>query len=112
MEFKVVNGSREVDGPSRADVRDARGPEGIRGLTNDNKVFAALAACGTRPASAGSSPVGTLCRAWGNPVPVPARRPGGRGLPRGGSRAFAAGFVYEGTDIDAELKRLKEIAFK
>ena len=88
---------------------------GFEKMTNDNKVFASpFAACkdatGKRWVIAGWERCG---RAWGNPPcpclhadPVVEECPPGQTKSVRGWLSF-----YEGTDIDAELKRLKAVAF-
>jgi peptidoglycan/xylan/chitin deacetylase (PgdA/CDA1 family) len=117
MEFKVTNGSDERLTGLRVQmcVMLAR-LKGFDQLTNNNKVFAApFAACkdatGTRWVITGWERCG---RAWGNP-PCPCLHadPVVEDCPPGATRGVRGWLsFYEGTDIDAELKRLKEVAFK
>jgi hypothetical protein len=89
---------------------------GFEKRTNENKVFAPpFAACkdatGKRWIITGWERCG---RAWGNP-PCPCLHadPVVEDCPPGQTRTVHGWLsFYEGTDIDAELKRLKEIEFK
>jgi peptidoglycan/xylan/chitin deacetylase (PgdA/CDA1 family) len=117
MQFKVTNGSPEKLTGLRVQMCVMlAGLKGFEGLTNENKVFAApFAACkdatGKRWVITGWERCG---RAWGNP-PCPCLHadPVVEDCPAGESRRVRGWLsFYEGADIDAELKRLKEIAFK
>jgi len=117
MEFRVVNGSAEKLTGLRVQMCVMlAGLKGFDQLTNENKVFAApFAACkdatGKRWVITGWERCG---RAWGNP-PCPCLHadPVVEDCPAGESRGVR-GWIsfYEGTDIVAELKRLKEVAFR
>jgi peptidoglycan/xylan/chitin deacetylase (PgdA/CDA1 family) len=117
MEFRVSNGSAdELTGLRVQMCVMLAGLTGFDKQTNENKVLAApFAACrdatGKRWVITGWERCG---RAWGNPAcpcmhadPVVADCPPGATESVRGWLSF-----YEGTDIDAELKRLKEVAFK
>jgi peptidoglycan/xylan/chitin deacetylase (PgdA/CDA1 family) len=117
MEFRVTNGSdRKLTGLRVQMCVLLAGLAGFQRRTNDNKVFAApFAACkdttGKRWVITGWQRCG---RAWGNPPcpclhadPVVEDCPPGQTRGVGGWLSF-----YEGTNIEAELKRLKAVAFK
>jgi peptidoglycan/xylan/chitin deacetylase (PgdA/CDA1 family) len=117
MEFRITNGGTAKLTGLRVQMCVLLG--GLTGFdtrTNENKVFAApFAACkdttGKRWIMTGWERCG---RAWGNP-PCPCMHADPEVedcLP--GATASVRGWLsfYEGTDIDAELKRLKEVAFK
>jgi hypothetical protein len=117
MEFKVTNGSAEKLTGLRVQMCVMLANlKGFDALTNDNKVFASpFAACkdatGKRWIITGWERCG---RAWGNP-PCPCMHADPvveDCLP--GETKNVRGWLsfYEGTDIDAELKRLKEVAFQ
>jgi peptidoglycan/xylan/chitin deacetylase (PgdA/CDA1 family) len=117
MEFRVTNAGAEKLTGLRVQmcVMLAR-LAGFDTRTNENKVFAApFAACkdttGKRWVITGWERCG---RAWGNP-PCPCMHadPVLEDCPPG-EAASVRGWLsfYEGSDIDAELKRLKEVAFK
>ena len=117
MEFKVTNGSGEKLTGLRVQMCVMlAGLKDFDQLTNNNKVFAApFAACkdatGKRWVITGWDRCG---RAWGNP-PCPCLHadPVVEECPPGETKSVRGWLsFYEGTDIDAELKRLKEIAFK
>jgi peptidoglycan/xylan/chitin deacetylase (PgdA/CDA1 family) len=117
MEFKVTNGSAEKLTGLRVQMCVMlAGLKEFDGLTNNNKVFAApFAACkdatGKRWIITGWERCG---RAWGNP-PCPCLHadPVVEDCPAGQTKSVRGWLsFYEGTDIDAELKRLKEIALK
>jgi len=115
MEFRVTNGSAgPLTGLRVQMCVMLAGLAGFEGRTNDNKVFAApFAACkdetGRRWVVTGWE---RCARAWGNP-PCPCMHADPvveDCLP--GKTKSVRGWLsfYKGTDIDAELKRLKEIA--
>jgi peptidoglycan/xylan/chitin deacetylase (PgdA/CDA1 family) len=117
MEFRVTNGGAEKLTGLRVQMCVMLGNcTGFAKRTNENKAFAApFAACkdvtGRRWVIAGWERCG---RAWGNPPcpcmhadPVLEDCPPGKTTSVRGWLSF-----YEGTDIEEELKRLKEIAFK
>jgi peptidoglycan/xylan/chitin deacetylase (PgdA/CDA1 family) len=117
MEFRVNNGSTEKLTGLRVQMCVMlSGLTGFESRTNDNKVFAApFAACkdatGKRWVITGWERCG---RAWGNP-PCPCLHadPVVEDCPPGATRSVRGWLsFYEGTDIDTELKRLKEIAFR
>jgi peptidoglycan/xylan/chitin deacetylase (PgdA/CDA1 family) len=117
MEFRVSNGSdRKLTGLRVQMCVMLAGLGGFEKRTNDNKVFAApFAACkdktGKRWVITGWQRCG---RAWGNP-PCPCLHadPVVEDCPPGQARAVRGWLsFYEGTDIQAELKRLKAVAFK
>ena len=116
MEFRVTNGSAERLAGLRVQMCVMLAHlTGFDERTNENKVFAApFAACkdstGKRWVITGWERCG---RAWGNP-PCPCMHADpvlADCLP--GATASVRGWLsfYEGTDLDAELKRLKEVAF-
>jgi peptidoglycan/xylan/chitin deacetylase (PgdA/CDA1 family) len=117
MEFRVTNGSADKLTGLRVQMCVMLGSlTGFDRRTNENKVFAApFAACrdatGKRWVLTGWEQCG---RAWGNP-PCPCMRadPVVEDC-RPGETKSVHGWLsfYEGTDIDAELKRLKQVAFK
>jgi peptidoglycan/xylan/chitin deacetylase (PgdA/CDA1 family) len=117
IEFRVTNGSdQKLTGLRVQMCVMLAALKGFDGRTNDNKVFAApFAACkdatGKRWIITGWERCG---RAWGNP-PCPCLHadPVVEDCPPGQTRAVR-GWVsfHEGTDIDAELKRLKAVAFR
>ena len=117
MEFAIKNGSdAKLTGLRVQMCVMLAGLPGFEKQTNDNKVFASpFAACkdeaGRRWIITGWEHCG---RAWGNP-PCPCLHadPVIEDCPPGETRSVS-GWVsfFEGTDIDAELKRLKESAFK
>jgi len=116
MELWVSNGSEERLTGLRAQMCVMlKGLSGFEGRTNDNKVFAKpLAACrdqaGRRWVITGWEP---CVRAWGNP-PCPCLHsdPQVPDCPPGETRRVR-GWIsfYEGADIDAELRRLRDVAF-
>ena len=117
MEFRVTNGSAEKLTGLRVQMCVMlAGLTGFDERTNDNKVFAApFAACkdatGKRWVITGWERCG---RAWGNP-PCPCLHadPVVEDCPPGETRSVRGWLsFYEGTDIDAELKRLKAVAFE
>jgi peptidoglycan/xylan/chitin deacetylase (PgdA/CDA1 family) len=117
MEFKVTNGSdQKLTGLRVQMCVMLGGLSGFEKRTNDNKVFAApFAVCkdatGKRWVITGWERCG---RAWGNP-PCPCLHadPVVEDVPPGESKSVRGWLsFYEGNDIDAELKRLKEVAFK
>ena len=117
MEFRVTNGSAEKLTGLRVQMCVMlAGLTGFDERTNDNKVFARpFAACkdatGKRWIITGWERCG---RAWGNP-PCPCLHadPVVEDCPPGETKAVRGWLsFYEGTDIDAELKRLKEVAFE
>jgi peptidoglycan/xylan/chitin deacetylase (PgdA/CDA1 family) len=117
MEFKVSNGSeRKLTGLRVQMCVMLAGLAGFEKRTNDNKVFAApFAACrdatGKRWVIVGWQRCG---RAWGNP-PCPCLHadPVVEDCPPGQARSVRGWLSYsEGEDIQAELKRLKAVAFK
>jgi peptidoglycan/xylan/chitin deacetylase (PgdA/CDA1 family) len=116
MEFAVTNGSdQKLTGLRVQMCVMLAGLSGFEKPTNDNKVFTSpFAACkdatGRRWVITGWERCG---RAWGNP-PCPCLHadPVVEDCPPGESRSVRGWLsFYEGTDVDAELKRLKPIAF-
>lgn len=116
MEFRVTNGSdQKLTGLRVQMCVMLAGLAGFDKPTNDNKVFASpFAACkdatGKRWVITGWERCG---RAWGNP-PCPCLHadPVVEDCPPGESRSVRGWLsFYEGTDVDAELKRLKAVAF-
>jgi len=116
MEFTVTNGTSEKLTGLRVQMCVMlAGLTGFDKLTNDNKVFASpFAACkdgtGKRWVVTGWERCG---RAWGNP-PCPCLHADQvvEDCPPGESRSVRGWLsFYEGADIDAELKRLKAVAF-
>jgi len=117
MEFRVTNGSdQKLTGLRVQMCVMLAGLTGFDKPSNENKVFASpFAACkdatGKRWVVTGWERCG---RAWGNP-PCPCLHadPVVEDCPPGESRSVRGWLsFYEGTDIDAELKRLKPIAFE
>lgn len=117
MQFTVTNGTAEKLTGLRVQMCVMlAGLTGFEKLTNENKVFAApFAACkdatGKRWVITGWERCG---RAWGNP-PCPCLHadPVVEDCPPGETRSVRGWMsFYEGTDIDAELKRLKAVAFE
>jgi len=117
MEFRVSNGSEQnLTGLRVQMCVMLAGLTGFDKLTNENKVFASpFAACkdatGKRWIITGWERCG---RAWGNP-PCPCLHadPVVEDCPAGETKTVRGWLsFYEGTDIDAELKRLKTIAFE
>ncbi len=117
MEFRVCNGSdRKLTGLRVQMCVMLAGLAGFRRRTNDNKVFAApFAACkdttGKRWIIVGWQRCG---RAWGNP-PCPCLHadPVVEDCPPGQTKGVRGWLsFYEGSDIQAELKRLRTIAFR
>jgi peptidoglycan/xylan/chitin deacetylase (PgdA/CDA1 family) len=117
MEFRVTNGGAERLTGLRVQMCVMLGNlTGFDARTNDNKVLAApFAACrdatGKRWVITGWERCG---RAWGNP-PCPCMHadPVLEDCPPGETKAVRGWLsFYEGTEIDAELKRLKGIAFE
>lgn len=117
MVFAVKNSSSETLTGLRVQMCVMlAGLKGFDGLTNDNKVFAApFAACkdanGKRWIVTGWERCG---RAWGNP-PCPCLHadPVIEDCPPGETKSVRGWLsFYEGEDIDAELKRLKAVAFE
>lgn len=116
MEFRVTNGSEQKLTGLRVQMCVMlAGLSGFETRTNDNKVLAApFAACkdttGKRWIITGWERCG---RAWGNP-PCPCLHadPVVEECPPGQSKAVR-GWIsfYEGTDVEAELRRLKTVAF-
>src|SRR5262249_57290296 len=115
MEFRVANGSGErLTGLRVQMCVMLAGLAEFEPRTNDNKVFAApFAACkdgsGRRWVVTGWERCG---RAWGNP-PCPCLHadPVVEDCPPGQTRTVRGWLsFYEGTDIDAELKRLAKAA--
>lgn len=113
MEFTVTNGSdAKLTGLRVQMCTMLAGLTGFEKLTNDNKVFAApFAACkdesGRRWIITGWQRCG---RAWGNP-PCPCLHadPVVEDCPPGERRSVRGWLsFYEGTEIDAELKRLRK----
>jgi peptidoglycan/xylan/chitin deacetylase (PgdA/CDA1 family) len=116
MEFTVTNGlDQKLTGLRVQMCVMLAGLAGFDKLTNDNKVFASpFAACkdatGKRWVVTGWERCG---RTWGNP-PCPCLHadPVVEDCPPGESRSIRGWLsFYEGTDVDAELKRLKAVAF-
>ncbi|HJZ60283.1 MAG TPA: hypothetical protein VKE74_35395, partial [Gemmataceae bacterium] len=116
MEFRVANGSGErLTGLRVQMCVMLAGLAEFEPRTNDNKVFAApFAACkdgsGRRWVVTGWERCG---RAWGNP-PCPCLHadPVVEDCPPGQTRTVRGWLsFYEGTDIDAELKRLAKAEF-
>jgi len=117
MEFRVTNGTdQKLTGLRVQMCVMLAGLSGFDRLTNDNKVFAfPFAACkdatGKRWVITGWERCG---RAWGNP-PCPCLHadPVVEDCPPGETKAVRGWLsFYEGTEIDAELKRLKAVAFE
>jgi peptidoglycan/xylan/chitin deacetylase (PgdA/CDA1 family) len=117
MVFKVTNGTdQKLTGLRVQMCVMLAGLTGFEKQTNDNKVFASpFAACkdatGKRWVITGWERCG---RAWGNP-PCPCLHadPVVEDCPSGESRSVRGWLsFYEGTDIEAELKRLKAVAFE
>jgi hypothetical protein len=117
MEFRVTNGSGEKLTGLRVQMCVMlAGLTGFDKMTNDNKVFASpFAACkdatGKRWVVTGWERCG---RAWGNPpCPCVHADPVVEDCPAGETRSVRGWLsFYEGTDIDAEFKRLKAVAFE
>ena len=86
---------REAHRPARADVRDARGPDRLRQRDQRQQGLrrAVRRVQGRDRQALDHHRLGAVRPGLGQPaVPVPARRPGGRGLPAGPDEvAFAAG---------------------
>jgi hypothetical protein len=117
MEFTVSNGSAETLTSLRVQMCVMLGHlNGFEGRTNDNKVFAApFAACRDETGRRWIITGWERCvRAWGNP-PCPCLHsdPQIEDCPPGESRSVR-GWIsfYEGTDIESELRRLKNRAFE
>lgn len=117
MRLIVTNGSAEPLTRLRVQMCVLlKGLTGFDARTNDNKVFAPpFAACkdatGTRWVITGWERCG---RAWGNP-PCPCLHadPVVEDCPPGRTKAVRGWLsFYDGADIDAELRRLKAIAFE
>jgi peptidoglycan/xylan/chitin deacetylase (PgdA/CDA1 family) len=117
MEFRVTNGGAEKLTGLRVQMCVMLGSlAGFDARTNENKVLAApFAACkdgtGRRWVITGWERCGG---AWGNP-PCPCMHadPMVEDCPPGQTKSVRGWLsFYEGADIDAELKRLKEIAFR
>ena len=117
MEFRVANGSPEKIAGLRVQMCVMLGNlKGFDSLTNENKRFAPpFAACkdstGKHWIIAGWDRCG---RAWGNP-PCPCMHadPVVEDCPAGETRSVRGWLSFhDGADIDRELRRLKEIAFK
>jgi peptidoglycan/xylan/chitin deacetylase (PgdA/CDA1 family) len=117
MELKVTNGSdAKLTGLRVQMCVMLAGLKGFDAMTNENKVFAApFAACkdttGKRWIITGWERCG---RAWGNP-PCPCLHadPVLEDCPTGESRTVRGWLsFYEGSDIEAELRRIKVLAFK
>jgi peptidoglycan/xylan/chitin deacetylase (PgdA/CDA1 family) len=117
MEFRVSNGGAEKLTGLRVQMCVMLAAlTGFDSRTDENKVFAApFAACkdatGQRWVITGWERCG---RAWGNPeCPCIHADPVVEDCPPGEMKSVRGWLsFYEGADIDAELKRLKEIAFK
>lgn len=117
MEFRVTNGGTERLTGLRVQMCVMLASlTGFDARTNDNKVLAApFAACrdatGKRWVITGWERCG---RAWGNPpCPCIHADPVVEDCPPGQAKSVRGWLsFYEGVDIDAELKRLKEVAFK
>lgn len=117
MEFRVSNGSADKLTGLRVQMCVMLGSlNGFDTRTNENKVLASpFVACrdamGKRWVITGWERCG---RAWGNP-PCPCMHadPVVEDCPSGQTRSVRGWLsFYEGADIDAELKRLNEVAFK
>lgn len=117
MTFSVKNGSAEKLTGLRVQMcAMLAGLKGFEQRTNDNKVFSApFAACkdasGQRCIITGWERCG---RAWGNP-PCPCLHadPVVEDCPAGETRSVRGWLsFYEGDDLNAELKRVKAMAFK
>lgn len=117
MEFRVTNGSTEKLTGLRVQMCVMlAGLSGFDQRTNDNKVLAApFAACkdatGKKWIITGWERCG---RAWGNP-PCPCLHadPVVEDCAPGQTKSVRGWLsFYEGTDIDAELRRLKKVAFE
>ncbi len=117
MTFTVTNGSTEKLTRLRVQMCVMlAGLYGFEKLTNDNKAFASpFAACKDATSKRWVVTGWERCgRAWGNP-PCPCLHadPVVEDCPSGQTRSVRGWLsFYEGTDIDAELKRLKAIAFE
>jgi peptidoglycan/xylan/chitin deacetylase (PgdA/CDA1 family) len=117
MELRVSNGSqRKLTGLRVQMCVMLAGLAGFERRTNDNKVFAApFAACKDRTARRWIITGWERCgRAWGNP-PCPCLHadPVVEDCPPGQTRRVRGWLsFYEGTDIQAELKRLQTVAFR
>ena len=117
MEFRVTNGGTEKLTGLRVQMCVMLGSlAGFDTRTNENKVLAAqFAACkdvtGKRWVITGWERCG---RAWGNPpCPCVHADPVVEDCPPGATRSVRGWLsFYEGADIDGELKRLQERAFK
>lgn len=116
MEFRVTNGSgRTLTGLRVQMCVMLAGLPGLDRRTNENKVFAPpFAACGDAGRQRWVVTGWERCgRAWGNP-PCPCLHadPVVEDCPPGQTKAVRGWLsFFEGADIDAELKRLKGIAF-
>ncbi|HYH67754.1 MAG TPA: polysaccharide deacetylase family protein [Urbifossiella sp.] len=117
MAFRVTNGSAEKLTGLRVQMCVMlAGLTGFEARTNENKMLAPpFAACrdvtGRRWVITGWERCG---RAWGNPpCPCVHADPVVEDCPPGESRAVRGWLsFYEGTDIDAELRRLAAVAFR
>ncbi|HJZ89327.1 MAG TPA: polysaccharide deacetylase family protein [Gemmataceae bacterium] len=116
MELAISNGSTEkLTGLSVQMCVMLRGLTGFAERTNDNKVFVKpFAACRDATSKRWVITGWEECaRAWGNP-PCPCLHADPRvpDCPSGETRKVRGWLsFYEGTDIEAELKRLKSVAF-
>jgi peptidoglycan/xylan/chitin deacetylase (PgdA/CDA1 family) len=117
MEFKVTNGGMaKLTGLRVQMCVMLAGLTGFEKQTNDNKIFAApFAACHDESKKRWIITSWERCvRAWGNP-PCPCLHsdPQVEDCPPGESKSLRGWLsFYEGPDIDAELTRLKSLAFE
>jgi hypothetical protein len=117
MEFKVTNGSSETLTGLRIQMCVMLAHlKGFEQRTNDNKVFAVpFAACRDESRRRWIVTGWERCgRAWGNP-PCPCLHsdPVVEGCPPGQSKSVRGWLsFYEGSDIEAELQRLKAHVFE
>jgi peptidoglycan/xylan/chitin deacetylase (PgdA/CDA1 family) len=116
MEFRVTNGSADKLTGLRVQMCVMlAGLSGFDARTNDNKVFAApFAACKDATGKRWVITAWERCgRAWGNPpCPCIHADPVVEDCPSGETKSVRGWLsFYEGADIDAELRRLKTVAF-
>ncbi len=117
MEFRVTNGgAAKLTGLRVQMCVMLASLAGFESRTNENKVFAApFAACRDAAGKRWVITAWERCgRAWGNP-PCPCLHadPVVEDCPPGATKSVLGWLsFYEGTDIDAELKRLKQVAFR
>ncbi|MCE9562161.1 MAG: polysaccharide deacetylase family protein [Planctomycetes bacterium] len=117
MEFRVTNGSdQKLTGLRVQMCVMLAGLTGFDKLTNENKVFASpFAACKDATGKRWIITAWERCgRAWGNPpCPCIHADPVVEDCPAGETKSVRGWLsFYEGTEIDAELKRLKTVAFE